>query len=106
MGHKIQDFGDYKGVPTFKDFNVADGEQVYIGNGQGCATLWFGTVGEARAFIDKYEKRIKYTNGRGLIPRRICKECKGHYSFNTKKWKNAPRDNCSDVKQQLKSKVA
>ncbi len=108
MGHGITTYPEYKKVPISRDWNVADGEQVYIGNGQGCATLWFVTVEEARAFIDKYEKRIKITNYqrvKGLIPNKICLKCKGHYSYNTKAWKNAPRTNCSDIKQQLKSKV-
>ena len=102
---RIQAYSDYKGVPLSRDFNVADGEQVYIGNGQGCNTLWFKNVGEAYAFIDRYEKKIKVSNGgyvSGLIPKKVCHECRGSYSFSSRAWKRRTRENCSDVKKKLK----
>ena len=38
----VRYYGTYKGVPIFRDYNVADNKQVYIGNGQGCDTFGSG----------------------------------------------------------------
>jgi len=41
---KIKEYKPYKGIMIFRDFNVVDGEQFYIGNGQGCGTFWFKNI--------------------------------------------------------------
>ena len=108
MVHKIRVYKEYKGVPIFRDYNVVDEEQVYIGNGIGCHTFWFRNVREARKFIDKYRDRMVVTeNGsvRGLIPRELCENCKNHYSYGTKEWKNANENNCFTFKEQLKKEA-
>jgi hypothetical protein len=108
MGHHIRDYGNYKGVPIFRDCNVVDGEQVYIGNGQGCRTFWFSSVPEAKRFIDKLRDRIVITDSggvTGLIHDEICKACKGHYSWGSPEWEKALRDNCRDYKEKLKLEV-
>jgi len=104
----IRDYGDYKGIPVFRDYNVADAEKVYIGNGQGCSTFWFRSVPEAKRFIDKYKDKIKVTDigsVTGLIPPEICQTCKGHYSYQSPEWQKATRDNCQDYKEKLKMKL-
>jgi len=104
----IKDYGTYKGVPIYQDFNVMDGEQVYIGNGQGCRTFWFKSVPEAKRFIDCYREQMKITNlggVMGLIPSELCRTCKGHYSWGSPNWKRARRDNCEDYKEQLKGET-
>jgi hypothetical protein len=104
----IRDYGDYNGVPIFRDKNVLDDEQVYIGNGQGCSTFWFSTVPEAKRFIDAYKERIVLTKIQrvtGLIPPELCQECKCHYSYGSPEWHKATRDNCEDYKNELKAKI-
>jgi hypothetical protein len=105
MGYRIRDYGTYKGVRIFRDYNVIDSEQIYIGNGQGCSTFWFKSVPEAKKFIDRYRDKIEVTDigcVAGLIPPEICHDCKGHYSWGSKQWQEATRDNCSDYKERLK----
>lgn len=108
MGHNIREYRSYQGVPMFRDFNVLDDKQVYIGNGQGCHTFWFKSRREARSFIDRYRDRIKVTDlgiVTGLIPLEICQSCKGHYSYQSPEWKKAIRDDCEDYKEKLKKEV-
>jgi len=106
MGHKIRDYGEYKGVPIFRDYSVVDGEQVYLGNGQGCHTFWFKTVADAKRFIDAYQEQIKPDQrGLGLIPRSLCENCKNHYTYGTKEWQTAKANNCFAFKEQLKRNI-
>jgi len=108
MGHNIKCYGEYFEVPIFQDHNVADGEQVYIGNGQGCSTFWFKTVEEAKNFIEKFSQRIKvYDSGvvYALIPKAMCEACKNHYSYGTAKWRRAKENNCFQFKEYLKAQV-
>ncbi|MHA1723104.1 MAG: hypothetical protein ACTSXW_08515 [Candidatus Baldrarchaeia archaeon] len=109
MGHKIKFYGEYKGVPIYRDFNIVDGEQVYIGNGQGCHTFYFKTVEEAKKFIDHFEEQLKkgvdYLGGRVgqvLIPIELCLECQCYYSYGTKEYKKYRPHNCKEFKEQLK----
>jgi len=105
MVHKIRCYGEYKGVPIFRDYSVVDEEQVYIGNGQGCRTFWFKNVREAKKFIDKYRDRMIVTESgsvTGLIPKELCENCKNHYRYGTKEWENAKENNCFTFKKQLK----
>jgi len=105
----IRAYNYYKDIPISRDYDVVDGEQVYIGNGQECHTLWFKSVPEAKKFIDRYRGRMDITEGLlglGLIPRKICQGCKGHYSFKSAEWQKATRDNCEDYKQELKRVVS
>lgn len=105
MSHKITDYKAYKGVPLFRDYNVCDGEQVYIGNGQGCRTFWFKTVQEAKDFIDHHRDTMTITDlgcVMGLIPKEVCLNCKGHYSFGSPEWHKAERENCQDIKELIK----
>lgn len=105
--HRITEYKTQKGIMIFRDLNVVDEEQVYIGNGQGCGTFWFKNEGEARKFIDQFRKEIEVTDLGcvNLIPKEICLKCKGHYSFGTKEWKKAKEWSCKEYKENLKSKV-
>ena len=101
----IKDYKNYKGILISRDYDVIDSEQVYIGNGQGCHTFWFKSVSEAKEFIDHYRDKIKVTDLgciMGIIPREVCQTCQRHYSFGSKDWNGATRDNCQDVKESLK----
>jgi len=105
MGHKIRVYRPFRGIPIFRDYNVVDGEQVYIGNGQGCGTCWFRNVREARKFIEHFKDRIKVDelgHVTGLIPTSMCLECKNHYSYGTEGWRNASENNCFEFKENLK----
>jgi len=104
---RIKIYPPYKGVPIFKDYNVVDGEQVYIGNGQGCGTVWLKDLEEARKFIDKYRRRIKVADSGcvSMIPRKICLSCKNHYSYNTLKWKKTKEFACREYKKELKAQI-
>jgi len=105
MGHNIRDYGKYKNVPIYRDYNIANGEQVYIGNGQGCSTFWFKNVQDARRFIDRHRDKIKLTNSGsvyGLIPNKLCRGCKGHYTYGSNEWKKAKENNCFQFKEELK----
>ncbi len=89
----IIEYGD--GI--FRDTNVI-GDNVYLakpGRGQGCDTIWFETVRQAREFI----KRHGLINGHAA---RVCAQCKCHFGFNTKEWKNAPFEQaCKDWKEKI-----
>jgi len=100
---KIRLYGEYKGIPIFRDYNVVDEEQVYIGNGQGCDTFWFKSVRDAKRFIDKYRDKMKPNAfGLGLIPRSLCMKCRSHYPFGTEEWKRYPDNVCEELKNRLK----
>ena len=108
MGHHIRIYKPYKEVPIFRDLNVVDGEQVYIGNGQNCGTFWFKNIWGARKFIDIYRDRITLTSiggVRGLIPKELCENCKGHYSYGTPEWKKAKYRNCTEFKKHMKEAI-
>jgi len=105
--HKIKTYKKHKGVPIFRDYNIVDGEQVYIGNGQGCGTFWFRDVKEARKFIDKFreEMDIDHIGGVSLILGKLCIKCRSYYSYGTKEWKKAKDRVCEEYKEELKAKV-
>lgn len=97
----------YKGVAISRDTNIVDGEQVYLGNGQGCGTFWFEDVKEARKFILMFRPVIEvYDTGCvDIVPEKICKRCKGHYSFGSKEWKKAKERACKIFKKNMKLKA-
>ena len=102
---KIREYKPYKGVPIARDYSV-HGEQVFIGNGQGCGTIWFWDVKDARRFIDFYEDELKRSRDFRIIPSELCKDCKCHYSYGTPEWKKAKREfNCREYKEELKRKA-
>ena len=105
--HKIREYKKYKGVPIFLDYNVVDGEQVYIGNGQGCGTFWFKNIEKAKKFIDEFRDKmdIDYLGGVSLIPGKLCKKCKNYYSVGTKEREKAKDYVCGEYKEELKAKV-
>jgi len=98
---KIRCYGEYRGVPIYRSYSVA-GEQVYLGNGQGCDTFWFRSVEDARRFIDAYIDTIKSDKkGLGLIPVELCKNCRCHYPYGTPEWQRTKDWNCFKFKQEL-----
>ena len=78
----------------------AIGDNVYLagpGRGQGCDTLWFKTVAEAKKFVKKYGLINGHAAG-------VCDQCKCHYAYNSKEWKNAPFDYaCKGWKKKIKA---
>lgn len=108
MSHKIEMYKECGGVPIYRDYNVVDGQQVYIGNGQGCDTLWFKSVKEARRFIRTFRDKMVVTDlgiVQGLIPKSICNKCRCHYSFGTKEWEKYKDFACEEYKEELKTKA-
>lgn len=104
----VKTIKEYKGIlinredAAFRPFSFD--KQIYIGNGQGCHTFWFCNTQKAQKFIDKYIKKIKISNCgsvSGLIPEKLCADCKGHYSYMTEEWKKAKDYNCSALKEKL-----
>ena len=105
---RIKTYKPYLGVMIFRDYNIADDEQVYIGNGQGCGTFWFRNIKEAKKFIKKYREKIRITDlevVQGLIPEKLCRNCKCHYSYQTPEWYKAKERNCREFKEQLKNQI-
>ena len=103
----IREYKKYNGVAISRDTHVY-GEQIYLGNGQGCDTFWFKTLDDAKRFIDKHAEKIEVGglySVLGLIPPALCQDCQNHYSFQTKEWKKAKPNNCFDYKEQLKAEV-
>jgi len=99
----IIEYDSYNGVPISRDTDVVDGEQVYIGDGQGCRTFWFRSVGEAKHFIERYV--TQFGDITGLIPKELCQDCKGHYSYQSEDWQKATREDCVDYKEELKRRA-
>lgn len=52
------------------------GDNVYYTSGQGCGTIWFKNVADARKFIAKHGRITGQESGR-------CKLCQNAYSFNS-----------------------
>ena len=104
---RIRSYPKYKEVMIFKDYDI-DGQQIYIGNGQGCSTFWFDNLEKVKKFIDKNAKKIEITDLgciNGLIPKKLCKNCKCYYSYGTKKWADAKDYNCKKFKINLISNL-
>ena len=103
---KIKNCGEYYGVPINIDYSIQEPEKVFIGNGIGCHTFWFESVAHAKAFIEHYKDRINPKEaGLGLIPKEVCLECRNHYRYGTKEWREAKPNNCESLKKQLKNNV-
>jgi len=73
------------------------GDNVYFGLGQGCGTIWFKTVGQARSFLKKHGE----ISGRDSS---LCKKCQCHYSslLNPKEYQKYPDFACGKWKEQIK----
>lgn len=68
------------------------GDNVYAGNGQGCGTVWYPTVKQARRVID----RLAFTpDGRDSG---LCEVCACHYSFGTEEFNKYPEFACGEWK--------
>lgn len=88
---------DYDG-DIARDTNVL-GENVYYDNGQGCGTIWFKTVGDARKFIAKYGRISGQDSG-------LCKKCQCHYSKDTHGWNIYKPWVCDKWATKLKRKLS
>ena len=73
-----------------RDTNVY-GANVYIENGQGCGTIWFNTVAQAKKAL----KADGIKRGSDLAD---CTKCSCHYSYGTKEHKKYPEYLCRDAK--------
>lgn len=87
---------DYDGGIA-RDTNVLD-ENVYFDNGQGCGTIWFKNVEDARKFIAKHGRISGQDSG-------LCKNCQCHYSHGTKEWKKYKPWICHQWAEELKHKT-
>ncbi len=86
----VIDYGD--GI--FRDTNIVDEANVYIGeNGQGCSTVWFKSVPDARMAYENNDYREPDGSDAGL-----CEQCACHYSASDPKQKGKPFHACTDWK--------
>lgn len=83
----IRDFKD----DISKDTNVF-GANVYLTSGQGCSTIWFETVPQARKAL----KRDGIKTGKDLVD---CTKCNCHYSYGTREYRKYPPHLCGDAKE-------
>lgn len=79
------------------DTNIL-GERFYYDNGQGCGTIWFKNVKQARKFIAKYGPLSGRDSG-------LCKKCQCHYSKGTHGWKIYEEWACHKWIAKLKRKL-
>ena len=75
----------------FRDTNVLK-PNVYFDLGQGCGTIWFNSVSEARKFIEKHGRISGRDSG-------LCEQCGCHYSVGSKEHKQYPEFACRDWKR-------
>jgi len=68
---------------------------VYAGDEQGCGTVWYKSVKQARKVIRSLG-RIPEGRDAGL-----CGECSCHYSFGTKEHRQYPEFVCRKWKEQI-----
>ncbi|WP_202320375.1 hypothetical protein [Archaeoglobus neptunius] len=102
---KIRNYKPHRGVPISRDLS-AYGKQVYLGNGQGCDTFWFGNIEEARKFIDAFYDRIDvHKKGLGLILEELCRRCQNHYSPHSKEYRKYKPFACRKFKEELTTKA-
>lgn len=71
------------------------GDNVYAGNGQGCGTVWYPSVEQARKVIAKLGFAPE-GSGSGL-----CKVCSCHYSYGTKEFKKHLEFACREWKDKV-----
>lgn len=77
-----------------RDTNVLE-PNVYTGAGQGCGTVWFDSVLQARRIITKLG-RIPTGQDSGL-----CEQCSCHYSFGSPEHKKYPEYACREYKKSI-----
>ena len=76
-----------------RDYNVLN-KNVYFKPGQGCGTIWFNSVPNAREFINEYG----HLSGQDS---KLCKKCQCHYSINDKEYDKYPEFACKQWKEQI-----
>lgn len=85
---------EYQGE-IYRDYDVLDPECVYYSNGEGCGTIWFKTVADARRFKDHYGRLSGKTSG-------LCVHCQYHYSYGTMEYRYLPGLLCRKWASDLK----
>ena len=71
------------------------GDNVYADNGQGCRTVWYPSVEQARRVITA----LGFTpNGRDSG---LCEQCSCHYSYGTPEWGKYPEFACCEWKEKV-----
>ena len=83
---------DYKD-DIHRDTNVG-GNNIYIGNGQRCGTIWYKSVAHARRALNSNEGRI--ISGQDLFD---CTKCSCYYSIQNKEHKKYPEFVCRQLKE-------
>ena len=86
----IQDFPD--GI--HKDTHIY-GDNVYYGHGQGCRTVWYPTVAQARKVI----KALGYAPDGTQSG--LCEQCSCHYSSFTEEYRKYPEFACQEWKESV-----
>ncbi len=87
------------GITVCKDTNVL-GSNCYAEwpeGGQGCGTIWFATVGQARA-VALQLRRMPTGREAGL-----CDQCRGTHRHGSAGWKKYPDWACKEWKERIAS---
>ena len=82
---------------VFRDSNVF-ADNIYFTIGQGCDTIWFGKIEEARNFIDVKGKISGHDSG-------MCDKCACRYSHGTRENKKYPEYACTEWKARMKTEA-
>lgn len=95
---RIRSLKPYRGIDIRRDKDIY-GDQFYIGNGQGCATLFFPN----RKAVERYIRSLKVGSLSVGDPEVIkhCDHCNGRYSYGTKEYKKYPNFACAKTKKKI-----
>jgi len=77
-----------------------DSPNVYMGNGQGCGTVWYDTTHQARAACKRNGGVVPHGNQSGL-----CDQCRCRYRHGTRKHREFPEFACRGWKEQWRQEV-
>lgn len=80
---------------VYRDCDVLGPENVFYSDGEGCGTIWFKTVGDARKFRDHYGRLSGRTSG-------LCVHCQHSYSYGTMEYRYLPPLLCRKWASDLK----
>jgi hypothetical protein len=94
-------------VKTYSDGISRDtrvyGDNVYFSDGQGCDTIWFTTVPDARKFLERIGYRYRF----GGHESGLCGCCQRHFSYSDKEnWDKTKPHMCDCWKENIKKEAA
>lgn len=81
-----------------RNMEVVGPDNVFFGNGQGCGTIWFSSVDEARHFLQAFGKLSGFAS-------KLCENCGCHYGRGHYFWKRYPNHICQAWKKEIREKA-